>query len=79
MTEQETIKDLSNAIHALRRKLIQKHNLQKKWRLQCEELLKVNTRLEKEIKKYKQEEANKLSGFLSIGAIHTPKIDRKYK
>jgi len=79
MNEEEIIKDLRNAIHVLRRKLIQKHNMQKKWRLQCEELLKVNTRLEKEVKKFKQQESNKLAGFLSIGAVYEPKIDRNYK
>ena len=46
---------------------------------QLRELLVVNNRLEKEIKKYKQQDANKLAGFLSIGAVYEPKIDRTYK
>jgi hypothetical protein len=46
---------------------------------QLKELLVANNRLEKEIKQYKQQEANKLAGFLSIGAVYEPKIDRTYK
>jgi hypothetical protein len=51
----------------------------KVWQNQLRELIVVNTRLEKEIKKYKQQEANKLAGFLSIGAVYEPEIDRTYK
>ena len=76
---EEHYEALNNAIGALRRKVLAKHNAQKKWRLQCEELLIVNNRLEKEIKQYKQQEANKLAGFLSIGAVYEPEIDRTYK
>jgi hypothetical protein len=46
---------------------------------QLKELLVVNNRLEKEIKQYKQDEASKLSGLLSIGVVYKPKIDRNYK
>ena len=46
---------------------------------QLKELLVANNRLEKEIKQYKQEEANKLSGLLSLGVVYTPKINRDYK
>ena len=76
---EEHYEALNNAINALRRKVAEKHKAQKKWRLQCEQLLIVNNRLEKEIKQYKQQESNKLAGFLSIGAVYEPKIDRTYK
>ena len=78
ITEEE-YREFKAAIFGLRKKCAQKHQDQKRWRLQCEELIKVNVRLEKEIKKYKQLEADKLAGFLSLGAIHVPKINRDYK
>ena len=46
---------------------------------QLKELLVVNNRLEKEIKSLKNTEAKNLAGFLSIGAVYEPKIDRNYK
>jgi len=75
----EEIECLENKLFKLNGKLIQIRSLNKKLRLQIKEVLIVNNRLEKEIKKYKQQEANKLSGFLSIGAVYEPKIDRTYK
>ena len=78
ITEEE-LREYKAAIWGLRKRVAQEHQKQKRWRLQCEELLKVNTRLEREIKKYKQQEADKLSGFLSLGAVYIPKIDRNYK
>ena len=76
---EEEYEALNNAIHALRRKFLDVRLLNKKLRLQIKEVLIANNRLEKEIKQYKQQEANKLSGFLSIGAVYEPKIDRTYK
>jgi DNA repair ATPase RecN len=78
VTEEEFEK-IQKTLTALNMRCFNARQAEKKWRLQCEELLKVNTRLEREIKKYKQQEADKLSGFLSIGAVHVPKIDRNYK
>ena len=75
----EEIECLKNSVHKITRKFLQVRLINKKLRLQIKEVLIVNNRLEKEIKKYKQQEANKLSGFLSIGAVYEPKIDRTYK
>ena len=75
----EEIECLENKLFKLTGKLIQIRSLNKKLRLQIKEVLIVNNRLEKEIKQYKQQEANKLAGFLSIGAVYEPKIDRTYK
>jgi hypothetical protein len=75
----EEIESLKNSFIKLTRKFLQVRTINKNLRLQIKELLIVNNRLEKEIKQYKQEEANKLAGFLSIGAVYEPKIDRTYR
>jgi DNA repair ATPase RecN len=75
----EEIECLENKLFKLTGKLIQIRNLNKKLRLQIKEVLIVNNKLEKEVKQFKQQEANKLAGFLSIGAVYEPKIDRTYK
>jgi len=75
----EEIEELKNKIEKLKKRFWQVRTLNKNLRLQIKEVLIANNRLEKEIKQYKQDEANKLSGLLSIGAVYKPKIDRTYK
>jgi len=75
----EEIEELKNKIEKLKKKFWQVRTLNKNLRLQIKEVLIANNRLEKEIKQYKQDEANKLSGLLSIGVVYKPKIDRDYK
>ena len=56
------------------------HRQDKKvWQKQLKELIVVNTRLEKELKKYKESDAKTLVGFLNLGNDYKPKIDRNYK
>ena len=51
----------------------------KAWKEKCAILLETNTKLERQIKAIKKEEAKKLSGFLKLGSDHQPIIDRTYK
>jgi hypothetical protein len=75
----EETESLKNSVHKITRKFLQVRLINKKLRLQIKELLIVNNRLEKEIKNLKNTEAKNLAGFLSIGAVYEPKIDRTYK
>jgi len=75
----EEIESLKNSVFKITRKFLQVRLINKKLRLQIKELLIVNNRLEKEIKNLKNTEAKNLAGFLSIGAVYEPKIDRNYK
>jgi len=70
---------LKNSVYKITRKFLQARLINKKLRLQIKELLIVNNRLEKEIKNLKNTEAKNMAGFLSIGAVYEPKIDRTYK
>jgi hypothetical protein len=75
----EETESLKNSVYKITRKFLQVRLINKKLRLQIKELLIVNNRLEKEIKNLKNTEAKNLAGFLSIGAVYEPKIDRTYK
>ena len=75
----EETESLKNSVYKITRKFLQVRLINQKLRLQIKELLIVNNRLEKEIKNLKNTEAKNLAGFLSIGAVYKPKIDRNYK
>jgi hypothetical protein len=75
----EETETLKNSVYKITRKFLQVRTINKNLRFQIKELLIVNNRLEKEIKNLKNTEAKNLAGFLSIGAVYEPKIDRTYK
>ena len=75
----QIIETLQKELNSFNYRLKKATDLQKKWRERGEQLLIANNRLEKEIKELKKLEAKKMSGFLKIGAIYEPKIDRDYK
>jgi hypothetical protein len=67
---------LESKIHELLQKIKRTENERQEWKLKCNHLLRVNTRLEKEIKDLNEK---KFVGLLGIGNVHEPKIDRNYK
>ena len=67
---------LETKIYELLQKIKRTENERQEWKLKCNLLLRANNRLEKENKELNEK---KFVGFLGIGNVHEPKINRNYK